>query len=140
MARTRSYATRMGSVQTARNLPPVVLAFMNRSITICRGFEVNDCGDLTNVGIPLHTGVQAAIAEDSHVTFDPASTTRRTVREVTCRVNGWTDVLDDDTIMDEVAGNFYAVESIVAQPGIGYYPAFKILTLREVSGVSAGTD
>ena len=125
---------------TLRSGPAAVLLFLDRTITICRGFEVNDCGDRTNVGIPLHTGVQAAIAEIGHVTFDPASSTQRTIREVTCRVNGCTDVLADDNVMDEATGNWYMVESIAAEPGPGYYPAFKILTLRARSGISVATD
>jgi hypothetical protein len=32
------------------------------------------------------------------------------------------------------------IESIEATPGIGYYPAPKILTLRARSGVSIATD
>lgn len=117
-----------------------VLRIMNRELTIMRGTEDNDAGDESDVGIPLYTGVQAAIAEDSHLTFDAAASTQRTVRTITCRMNGSQDVLLTDTLFDPASGLYYLIESMASEPTIGYYPPFKILTLRMRSGVSVSSD
>lgn len=135
MARVRP--ARSGRMATGA---PGVLLFQNRLITICRGFEVNSRGDLTNVGIPLYQHIPAAIAEESHETSDRVSPIRRTIRMVTCIVAAWVDVEDDDTLMDEATGSFYMIESMEQRPGIGLYPPQQILTLKERAGVSIGSD
>jgi hypothetical protein len=116
--------------------PPGVLQFMNRTLTVFRGTEVDDAGDESDVGIIFLQGVPAALAEESHETFDPASSTRRTVRTVTCIVQPWAGIDSNDTLLDEFTGYFYAIESLEARPGPGYYPPQTILTLRQVTGVS----
>jgi hypothetical protein len=105
-----------------------------------RGTEVNPYGDETNVGIPYLEHVQAALAEVSNETFDPASQIRRTIREWTCIVAAWVDVDTDDTLQDEFTGNYFMIESIMEQPGVGMYPPAKVLTLRMRSGVSVTSD
>ena len=56
-----------------------------------------------------------------------------------CVVPGWTDVLTTDTIQDERSGKFYSVEDIQQQPSLNI-PRNIVLTLREVSGASWGSD
>lgn len=113
---------------------------MNRTFTICRGTEVNSHGDLTDVGLPIARGVPGALAEVSHETFDRSSQTRRTIRKVTAKFAAWVDVTDDDTLIDEFTGYAYVIESMQEEPGIGYYPPIKILTLDMRSGVSVASD
>ena len=105
-----------------------------------RGTAVNDYGDETDVGTPYLTGVPAAIAETSQQAFDQATQRHQIIRAVTCTVPAWVDVWTTDTIQDEFTGYFYMIESIEAWPGIGYYPAMQILTLRMRSGVTIGSD
>ena len=53
---------------------------------------------------------------------------------------GWADVISSDTIQDEFTGWYYIILSIEAEPGIGYYPARKLLELKMRSGVSIQSD
>lgn len=135
----------------ARARPPVsssggsggsssVLRFMNRSLTVLRGTTANAYGDLSDVGQPLYTGIQAAIAETSDVVFDAATQRQQTIRAITCIVPGWADILDTDTLFDPFTGWYYLIEGMQQEPGLGYYPPRKVLTLRMRSGVTVGSD
>ena len=117
-----------------------VLRFWNRTITIMRGTAANPYGDLSDVGIPIYSGIQAALAETEQTVFDAATQRQQIIRAVTCIVPNWVDVVTTDTIRDEFTGLYYMIESIQAQPGIGYYPAPKKLTLRMRSGVGVQSD
>jgi hypothetical protein len=112
----------------------------NTRLTVMRGTEVNSHGDLTDVGLPLHKHVPAALVEKANVTFDRASQTRRTIRTIMCTVPGYTDVDDDDTIFDEGTGNYFTVQAIEKQPTLIGVQADLILTLQMRSGVSAASD
>ena len=114
----------------------------NTQLTIMRGTAVNETGDVTDVGLPMYRDVPAALVEQSHVTYDPASQTRRTIRTAVCVVPSWTDVDIDDTIMDQGQNpaTYYMIESMVRQPTLTGAPAKIILTLRARSGVSPATD
>ncbi|MEU8920300.1 hypothetical protein AB0D10_05090 [Kitasatospora sp. NPDC048545] len=117
-----------------------VLRFWNRTITIMRGTAINGYGDATDVGVPLYTGVPAALAETEQVAFDSASQRQQIIRSITCTVPNWADVRTTDTIRDETTGRYFMIENISERPGIGYYPPPKTLTLRARSGVTAGSD
>jgi hypothetical protein len=113
----------------------------NTYLTVMRGTSVNSTGDRTNVGLPVYQHVPAALIEQSKTVFDPAASTRRTIRQIMCVVPSWLDVSTDDTIMDEgpTPPAYYMVESIQRQPSLGPPPEL-ILTLRSRSGVSVATD
>ncbi|MEV7770580.1 hypothetical protein [Kitasatospora sp. NPDC086791] len=117
-----------------------MLRFWNRTITIMRGTAINAYGDATDVGVPLYTGVPAALAETEQVAFDSASQRQQIIRSITCTVPNWADVRTTDTIRDETTGRYFMIESISERPGIGYYPPPKTLTLRARSGVTTGSD
>ncbi|GAB2695932.1 hypothetical protein GCM10010442_11940 [Kitasatospora kifunensis] len=136
MARARSARGGSGGATG----PTGVLRFWNRTITIMRGTSANPYGDQSDVGIPMYSGVQAAIAETEQTVFDAATQRQQIIRAVTCTVPAWVDVLTTDTLQDELTGYFYMIESIESEPGIGYYPPPKTLTLRMRSGVSIGSD
>lgn len=109
-------------------------------ITIMRGTEVNESGDETDVGVPIYEHMPASLVERGHTTFDRASQTRRTIRDVMCVLPPWADVTSDDTIRDERTGQFYMVEDITRQPSLMGGPSYLILTLRMRSGVTTGSD
>lgn len=119
-----------------------MLEVANTLITVMRGTAVNSLGDETDVGVPIYQHVPASLLETGHTTFDRASTTRRTIRTVTCMVPPWADIDTDDTIMDErcTPPAYYMVESMQRQPSLVGVPANLILTLRARSGVAATTD
>lgn len=120
--------------------PDAVLKFRNRVLLTFRGTQANAYGDESDVGTPYLTGVPAALAETSQTVFDAASQRQQTIRSITCIVPAWADIIDTDTLQDTFTGFYYMIESLEARPGIGYYPADKILTLRLRSGVSIGSD
>lgn len=148
MARARSAGSNGGGLAgsamlrggTGTSGTSAVLRFRNRSLSVYRGNAVNAWGDETNVGSPLYTGIPAALAETTDVVFDAATQRPQTLRSITCVVDNWADIEDDDTLMDETSGLYYMVESIQARPGIGYYPPQKIVSLRMRSGVSISSD
>jgi hypothetical protein len=107
-------------------------------ITIMRGTEADDAGDLSDVGVPLYQHVPAALLQASMQAFDPSSSTRRTVRTIKCLLQPWQEVDVADTILDEGTGNYYAIEDIQQQPSLGY-PGDLLLTLRSVTGVSVAS-
>lgn len=117
-----------------------VLKFRNRRITVLRGTTTDVFGDLSDVGTPLYTNVQAAIAEVNETVFDAATQRPQTIRAVKCTVPAWADIQASDTIQDTFTGWYYIVESIEELPGLGYYPPPKLLTLRMRSGVTVTSD
>ncbi len=117
-----------------------MLELANTRLTICRGTEVDDAGDLSDIGTPLYLHVPASLVEKSHTTYDPASSTRRTIRTIMCVVPSWVDIDLCDTLLDETTGNAYMIEDILAQPSLMGAPQDLILTLRMRSGVSIGSD
>jgi hypothetical protein len=119
---------------------PGVLRFWNRQISVFRGTTANAYGDETDVGTPYLTGVQAAIAETSQTLFDPATQRPQTVRSITCTVPAWAAIETTDTIYDPASGLYYMIEKVEAAPGIGFYPAPLVLTLRVRSGVAIASD
>jgi hypothetical protein len=111
----------------------------NTTVSVLRGTEVNHYGDKTNVGVPLYTGIPAALVESSKQVFDRASQRHQVIRTTTCVIPDWADILSTDTLVDEASGNAYMVESVTLQPTLGP-PPDKILILRWRSGVSVGSD
>ena len=116
-----------------------VLKFRTRRLSTFRGTEANYYGDESDVGIPYLTDIPAALAETQDVVFDAATQRQQIVRSITCVVPAWADIVTTDTLYDPSSGYYYMIESIQARPGIGYYPADNILTLRMRSGVSIGS-
>lgn len=118
-----------------------MMELANTRLTIMRGTEANAYGDESDIGTPIYTGVPAAVNESSKQVFDPATQTPRTIRTSKAVVAGWTDVLDSDTIRDEVTGAYYMIQDIQRQPTgpTGISPDI-ILTLRWRSGVGTGSD
>jgi hypothetical protein len=103
------------------------------SVSILRGTAPNAYGDLVPSGTAVYASVPAAIAETSRTVSDPATQAPRTVRAITCVMPGWADVLASDQLLDQATGLTYAIESVTAQPSLGY-PPDKVLTLRRVTG------
>ena len=137
MARTRPSSSTSGRTTSG---VPGVLRIWNRQMNTFRGLTANAYGDLSDVGVPYLTGVQAALGETTDTVFDAATQRQQIIRSVTCTVPNWADVIDTDTLQDSFTGYYYLIEAIEAQPGIGYYPPPKILTLRMRSGVTIGSD
>ena len=116
------------------------LQFQNRRLNVLRGTSVDDLGDASDVGVPLYTGIPAAIAEVSETVFDAATQRMSTIRSIKGIMPGWVDVVASDTLQDQFTGYFYIVLSLEAEPGIGYYPPRKLLELKMRSGVGIQSD
>ena len=105
----------------------------NCSVTIQRGTVTDAYGDVADSFTPVYTGIPAAIVESSKTVTDPSSQMPRTIRAITCVMPGWADVLNTDTLLNEQSNQGFAVESVEAQPSLGY-PADTVLTLRRLTG------
>lgn len=117
-----------------------ILKFRVRVLNTYRGTSANAYGDESDVGTPYLTNVPAALAETSQQVFDAATQRNQIIRAITCRVDAWVDIITTDTLYEVTTGTWYMIESIEAEPGIGFYPPPKLLTLRERSGVSVTSD
>lgn len=120
--------------------PPAVMRVMNRRLTVLRGQAVSPYGDVSDVGVPVATGVPAAIAETSQSAFDPATQRPSIIRAIECRVPAWADVELTDTLLDPATGFFYLIEDLASEPGYGYCPPVQRLTLRLRSGVTVAGE
>jgi hypothetical protein len=107
-------------------------ALANTAATILRGTTTDAYGDVDDAATVAHADVPAAIVESSKVVTDPSSQTPRTIRAITCVMPGWADVLNTDRVQDQGTGYVYAIESVEAQPSLGY-PADTVLTLRRLT-------
>lgn len=112
------------------------LRVMDRQVTVLRGQTVSPRGDISDVGQPVYTNVQAAIAEVSQKAFDPATQRPSIIRSIQCVMPNWAEVQTTDTLLDQATGYYYLIEDVSAEPGFGFYPPRQILTLRQRSGVT----
>jgi hypothetical protein len=109
------------------------------TISVLRGTKTNRFGDRTNVGVPIYTGIPAALIETGKQVFDRATARPQTIRTTKAVVDEWVDILTSDTIKDERTGDYFIVEDVMRQPTLGP-PPDKILTLRWRTGVSVESD
>lgn len=119
----------------------MVAEAQNTTVAIMRGVSYNSAGDLQDAATEVTGGIPAILAETSHVTFDPATQTPRTVRSATCKVPFWAGISDNDQIKDQATGRVYAVIDIEKPPTLTASPVGGpvdiLLTLRRVT--AAGT-
>lgn len=108
----------------------------NTSISVLRGEGVNPYGDRLDTQVPVYTGIPAYLGERSKTSFDPATQTPRTVRDIVCVAAAWTDVRTTDQIKDERTGIVYAIEDVTLPPTLMGAPVDEILTLRRITGTT----
>ena len=108
-----------------------MLGLANTQVSILRGTVTDDYGDLVDADTPAYTGIPAALVESSKTVIDPAAQVPRTVRAITCVLPGWADVLNSDRLQS-ANGTVFEIESVEAQPSLGY-PPDAILTLRRLT-------
>jgi hypothetical protein len=115
----------------------MVAEVANCTISILRGVNYDDYGDISDDAAAVTPGIPAVLIETSQQVFDPSTQTPRTVRAATCRVPAWTGVLNSDQIRDDLTGSVYAVEDITRPPTIMSSPAGGpvdiVLTLRRIT-------
>ena len=109
-----------------------MLGLANTYASVLRGTTADAYGDVDDAATVVHADVPAAIVESSMTVMDPGAQVPRTVRAITCMLPGWADVLNSDRLQDP-SGRIYEIESVEAQPSLGY-PPDTILTLRRVTG------
>ena len=106
------------------------------SVSVLRGETADEYGDVVDAATAAYENVPASIVEGMAKTVtDPSTQTPRTIRPITAVLPAWADVLNTDRLQD-AAGTVYIIESVTAQPSLGY-PPDTVLTLRRVTG--AGT-
>lgn len=88
-----------------------MIARANTTISVLRGEIADEYGDFGPKGTPVLRGIQASIIEKSRAVFDYDSPTPRTVHYAIGRVNHGTDIRNNDTVLDEITGVRYLVNS-----------------------------
>jgi len=112
-------------------------------VTILRGFVYDDEGDLVQDGVPVYSGVLAFISPPAQspfrpivfgtIVYEPGSETPSTTREIPCVLPAYTDVTNEDQILDERFGVRYSIE-VITQPGETVGMALDLqLTLKRVT-------
>lgn len=111
------------------------LANVAGGVAVLRGEAADAYGDLADTTDVATASIPASIVESSRVTTDPATQQPRTIRNITCVLPWWADVLNTDRLRGP-DGTVYSIIELTAQPTLGY-PADKVLRLKRVTG--AGT-
>jgi hypothetical protein len=91
----------------------------NTTVSIMRGTETDEYGDVKDTATIIKTGVRASIIEQSRRVFVPADNVDRVVRYVRGRLPSNEDVREGDRLFDERSESTYIVEAVV-QPGSPY--------------------
>jgi hypothetical protein len=115
----------------------------NTTITILRGTSYDDYGDVVDAGVPVYSGVLAFISVPAQSpfrpivfganVFQPAAEMPLTVREITCQLPAYTDVTNEDQVLDEKTGILYNVELVSQQGTVGGLAPDVQCTLRRVT-------
>lgn len=98
----------------------LMLGLSTGHYTIIRGEELtDDYGDTYVTDVPLYVGVQGSVIEKKRDVYNPEDGRIDTVRMMTGRFAGNTDILDGDRIKDEKTGKVYGVSAVYHSNGIG---------------------
>ena len=108
-------------------------ALATTKVTILRGTDYNDAGDLIDTRTPYKTGIIAALIESNATTWDAATQQRRTVRRIDLTLPSATDLLSSDQILDEETGYVYSVTQLTQPNAPGLVPDLTALLQRVTS-------
>lgn len=105
----------------------------NTTVSILRGTDVDEFGDIEDTGTPITAGIPAILLETVKTTTDPATQTPRTIRSATCHLPAWTEALNSDQILDESTGQKYSVADVDSPGILNGAPADLVLTLKRIT-------
>jgi hypothetical protein len=94
-----------------------VIARANTRVSVLRGTETNDYGDVVDGAAPVLAGIPASLLETSRRTYLPAEGAFRVVRSIVCRLPPRTQVLKGDRIRDERTNVVYVINDLNDNPG-----------------------
>jgi hypothetical protein len=89
-----------------------VLAVATTRLTVLRGTTTDAYGDEQDTDTPVHTGIPAALTEQSRRVTTRDDPTPRIVRYAVARVTAGTDIQDQDRVRDERTGAVYIVDAV----------------------------
>ncbi|MGY6019590.1 hypothetical protein [Streptomyces spinosirectus] len=91
-----------------------MIALATTTLTVLRGTTTNSDGDEVDTDTPVHTGIRAALTEQTRRVTTRDDPTPRIVRYAVGRVTAGTDITDQDRLRDERTGAVYIVEAVSA--------------------------
>lgn len=89
-----------------------MLALATTTITVYRGTTTDAYGDEQDTNTAVHTGIPAAITEQTRRVTTRDDPTPRIVRYAVGRVTAGTDITDQDRVRDEGTGAVYIVDAV----------------------------
>lgn len=97
-----------------------MLALATTTITVYRGTTTDAYGDEQDTDTTVHTGIPAALTEQTRRVTTRDDPTPRIVRYAVGRVTAGTDITDQDRILDERTGAVYVVDAVssMANPAV----------------------
>lgn len=101
-------------------------AIATTRISILRGTTTDAWGDDQDTDTPVHTGIPAALTEQSRRVTTRDDPTPRIVRSAIARVAADTDVTDQDRVRDERTGAVYIVDAVSSMANPAAVPDLRL--------------
>ena len=105
----------------------------NTSCTIFRGTTTTALGDVIDSNTPLIEHIPAVLVETGRNTQDPSTSTPRTIRQITCTLPNWVQILNTDRLLDERTGDTYIIIDVTRPPDTFGPPPGVLLALKRVT-------
>lgn len=105
----------------------------NTYATILRGTTTTPLGDVIDSDTPYLEGIPAILVETGRNTQDPSSPTPRTIRQITCTLPDWVEVLNTDRIRDERSRETFIIITVTRPPDTFGPPPGVVLALKKVT-------
>jgi len=105
----------------------------NTFCTILRGTATTPLGDVIDSSTPFLEHVPAVLVETGRQTQDPSTSTPRTIRQVTCTLPDWVQILNTDRILDERTQDTYIIITVFRPPDMFGPPPGIVLALKRIT-------
>lgn len=89
-----------------------MIALATTTLTVYRGTSTDAWGDEVDTDTAVHTGIPAALTEQTRRVTTRDDPTPRIVRYAVGRVTAGTDITDQDRLLDERTGAIYIVDAV----------------------------
>jgi hypothetical protein len=103
----------------------------NALVSLFRGTDFDEFGDVTDLPLPYIQHVPATWIETAQIIQDPATQTPRVVRTLVVTVPLWLAVRESDRLENEITGDVCMIEDVVKIPNLtGAVPDLKLVLKR----------
>lgn len=105
----------------------------NTYVSVLRGTTKTPLGDVIDSDTPFLEGIPAVLVETGRQTQDPSTSSPRTIRQVTCALPDWVQVLNSDRIRDERSRETYIIITVTRPPDVFGPAPGVVLALKKVT-------